>query len=144
MLDQVTDYLSNARITDVSHIDSDITFQLGEIKLWVATAWRLEKEGAIVVGKDNLHENLSHEDYRDEYDSLKEFIKTCIQEATIVEVNYSAFNEFILSLSTGYIFRSFQTNGEDAENCQLYVGKQRYLVYPQRVDLEDLHQFYKG
>lgn len=144
MLDQVTGYLSNARITDVSHIDSDITFQLGENKLWVATSWRLEKECKIVVGSDNLVEYLSHEDYRDDYDSAINFIKDGLCDSTLVEVSYSDWNELIVKLSSGYSFRSFQAYGDDAENFQLYIQKKRYLVYPNKVDIEDLHQFYKG
>ncbi|KAA3624004.1 MAG: hypothetical protein DWQ02_23765 [Bacteroidetes bacterium] len=147
MLDQVTGYLSNVLITDVSHIDSDITLKLGEIKLWVHTSWRLEKEGRIVIGNDNLVELLYHEDYKFDYDASKVFIKDCLKGATIIDVKYSDFNELILLISNGFTFRSFQTNGDeedDADNFQLYLSKQRFLVYPTKVELEDLGQFYRG
>lgn len=147
MLNQVTDYLSNALITDVSHIESDITLKLGKIKLWVHTPWRLEKQGRIVIGNDNLVELLYHEDYKYDYETSLAFIKDSLKDAIIVEVKYSDFNELILKFSNGYTFRSFQTNGDDdddADNFQLYLSKQRFLVYPKKVELEDLGPFYKG
>ena len=147
MLNQVTDYLSKARITDVSHIKSDISLVLGEIKLWVHTPWRLEREGRIVIGNDNLVELLYHEDYKYDYELSVAFIKDCLNGAIIEDVKYSDFNELILKISNGFTFRSFQTNGDDeddVDNFQLYLSKQRYLVYPKKVELEDLGQFYKG
>ena len=147
MLEQVTGHLSNTLITDVTHIKSDITLKLGEIKLWVHTAWRLEKEGRIVVGNDNLVELLYHPDYEYDYELMVAFIKDCIKGVTIEEVKYTEFNELILTISDGFTFRSFQTNGDDeddADNFQLYIAKQRYLVYPKKVELEELGQFYKG
>ena len=146
MLDQVTNFLLNAVITDVTHTESHITLQLGENKLWVHTAWRLEREGRIVVGNDNLVELLYHEDYKYDCDLMKAFIKDCLKDATIVDVKYTEFNELILTTSNSFTFRSFQTNGDDeddADNFQLYIPKKRYLVYPTKVELEDLHQFYK-
>ena len=147
MLNQVTNYLSNSLITDIRHIDSDISLVLEKIKLWVHTPWRLEKDKRIVIGNDNLVELLYHEDYKFDYEEAKVFIKDCINHATIVEVNYSEFNELVLELSNGFTFRSFQTNGakeDDVENFQLYLSKQRFLVYPAKVELEDLGPFYKG
>ena len=147
MLNQVTDYLTNALVTDVSHIQSDISIKLGEIKIWVHTPWRLEKEGRIVIGNDNLVELLEHEDYKYDYETSVAFIKDGLKDAVIVEVNYSNFNELNLKFSNGYTFRSFQTYGEeddDFDNFQLYLSKQRYLVYPEKVELEDLGQFHTG
>ena len=147
MLNQVTKYLSNSLVTDVSHIDSDISIKLGEIKLWVTTPWRLEKEGRIVIGNDNLVELLYHEDYKYDYDTSVTFIKNSLKHTVIVDVNYTDYNELILNFNNGYTFRSFQTNGneeDDADNFQLYLSKQRYLVMPNKVELEDLGPFYKG
>ena len=77
-------------------------------------------------------------------DSSLVLIKDCLCNTTIINVNYSDWNELILELSSGYIFRSFQSYGEDAENFQLCIQKKRFLVYPNKVELENLHQFYKG
>ncbi len=143
MLKQVTDYLLKKQITHVSHIDTDITIKLGENRLWVTTSWRLEKEATIVIGNDNLVELLYHEDYKEEYQSSLDFIKNCLCNTTIVEVKYSDWNELILKLSNGYTFRTFQSYGDDAENFQLYIPQQRFLVYTNKVDLEDLGQFNK-
>ncbi len=147
MLNQVTDYLSNSIVSDVSHTDSDISIILGEIKLWVTTPWRIEKEGRIVIGNDNLVDLLYHEDYKYDYDTSLAFIKDCLWDATIVDVGYSNFNELTLTFSNGYTFRPFQTNGQeedDADNFQLYIpNRKRFLVCPNKVELEDLHQFYK-
>lgn len=147
MLDQVTNYLSNAVITEVSHIESDITLKLGDLKLWVQTAWRLEKDGRIVVGNDNLVELLYHDDYEYDYGVTKDLIKDSIINATIIDVSYTDFNELILSLSNGFKFRSFLSNGDednDADTFQLYKEKQRFIVCSKKVELENLHQFYKG
>lgn len=147
MLDQVTGYLADSRITDVSHIKSDIALVLGENRLWIDTPWRLERNGRIVIGNDNLVELLYHEDYKFDYESSVAFIKDCLKGAVIVEVNYSDFNELILQLSNGYRFRSFQTFGDDedeVENFQLTISKKRYLVYPKKIEIEDLGGFYKG
>ncbi|MEL6257023.1 MAG: hypothetical protein AAFR87_33825 [Bacteroidota bacterium] len=144
MLEQVTTYISNSQITDVSHINSDITIELGEIKVWISSSWRLESEGTIRIGNDNLVESLSHEDYKEDYNESVAFVKECLYNSTIIEVKYSDFQELTLTLSSGFTFRSFQAYGNDAENFQLYTTKQRYLVYPDKVELEDLGPFYKG
>lgn len=141
MLEQVTALLSHAQISDVTHNDSDISLQLGEQKLWISTPWRIEKERTILIGNDNLLEYLSHEDYKDDYDEALDFIKESLKGSTIVEIAYSDFSELILKLSNGHIFRSFQSYGDDAENFQLYVEKKRFLVYPDKVDVENLHKF---
>ena len=142
MLNQVTEHLQGSQITDVSHIKSDITLAIGDVRLWVDTPWRIEREGVIWLGNDNLVEWLSHEDYRDDYEEAVGLIREQLTEATIAEVRYTDFNEPILQLDNGCVLRSFQTYGDDAENFQLYVGKRRYLVYPDRVDLENLPDLY--
>ena len=146
-MNEVSQYLLNARITDVSHIKSDIALVLGEHRLWLDTAWRIEKEGRIVIGNDNLVELLSHEDYKFDYEDAVVIIKECLKDSVITELRYSDFNELILRLSNGHTFRSFQTFGDDedeVENFQLTIAKQRYLVYPKKVELQDLGKFYKG
>ena len=142
MLNQVTNYLSKALITNVSHLEADITLELGENKLWVASSWRLEKEGIIVIGNELLVEMLSHVDLKEDYHSFLGFIKNHLNNSTIVNVTYSDFNELILKLSNGFTFRTFQAYGDSAENFQLYIPKKRFLVYTNRVELENLHQFY--
>lgn len=146
-LNQVTEYITNSLVTDIYHIDSDISIILGEIKLWVSTPWRLEKENRIVIGSENLVELLYHEDYKYDYDTSVTFIMDCLKHTIIVDVNYTDYNELIISFNNGYTFRSFQTHGNeeaDADNFQLYLSKQRYLVMPNKVELEDLGPFYKG
>ena len=141
MLDQVTDLLSNTVITDVSHIRSDIGLQLGENRLWVDSPWRIETEGRIVIGNDNLIELLEHEDYKFDHAEAVAFIKAKLKGTKVINVSYSNFNELTLELSNGCTFRSFQTFGteeNDVENFQLTLAEKRYLVYPNKVELLDL------
>lgn len=135
MLSQVKALLYDREVTLVKHIDSDITIGFGENRLWVATPWRLEKEGVIVIGSGNLVDRLSHEDYRDDYDECLKVIASYVSGKS-VEVEFTDFNELIIQFSSGYTFHSFQDYGDDAENFQLYVHDHRYLVYPDHVEKE--------
>lgn len=147
MLSQITDYLTKGTITQVRHIDSDITIVMDEIKLWVTTPWRLENEGRVVMGNDNLVELLVHEDYKDDYQDCVTFISKSLNGTSITKVSYTPYNELILKFSNGITFRSFQTNGseeDDADSFQLYIPKKRYIATPGGIELEDLGPFYKG
>ena len=147
MLNEVTGYLSKALITNVTHIDSDISLALGAYKLWITCSWRLEKDNGILVGNDNLVELRLHEDYKDDYDDTVQSIKDRLIGTVITKVYYSQWNELTLNFSSGHVLRTFLTNGQeedDADCFQFYLTKQRYIVMPQGVELEDLGPFYKS
>lgn len=139
MLSTIKGLLSGQKVSSVRHIESDITIVLGDVRLWVDSPWRLEREGAVVVGSGNLVETLSHEDYKADYDDWITVVERHAS-GSISDVEFSELNEITFRLSSGHTLRTFQDYGDDAENFQLYVPGKRYLVYPHGVEVEESSQ----
>lgn len=136
MLDEIKKLLNGSEVVSVKHLEADITIVFEGMRLWVDSSWRIENRDEIILGSGNLLEYLSHEDYRDNYEEAVEQIRGLIS-GRISEVEFVLYNDLVLKFESGYVFRTFQDYGNDAENFQLYQTNRRLLVTPQGVEIEN-------
>ena len=143
-LSQIKNDLLNNKILDVSSHDADIVIQFLNIKLWINSMWRLEFDNEILIGSDKFYEYLSHPDYKDDYSEAILYLKKKLKDSLITDVDFTNFNEINLKLNNGFLLKTFQAYGIEAENFQLIKSEKRLLAYQNKVEEEDHHKFHNS